>query len=377
MKEKAHRRISEEVAKKLWRNRDCETLVIATATFDWPDTDIRHHPAEDRDNVTQIQILTRRARHQYLETGFSPEFQCRLGDIFHLIQDGFISSDEMDTHNLIEGQVSRCLEQSPFYGIDAKSLTTEAQVFGFLRREVRPLEDAEEILLSAFRVCLSIGKAITSPRGNFKLAQQTHDLIREADGLLQEAEEQARQWKNETDKFLEPYETYFGSQVSEKEVERERSLAAARASVLRRIISALRQEERRYQQEIQDLEKKKATWLGRSKVAKERQLNRLLEQAAKVASTLQKLKNVLARGYQSRHEFMERNASWLGIDVEEFRTPRELQSIIVDRETRLCAIPLMCGDNARQLGISVEPKFLSALRSYPVFGKEFGPQVTP
>ena len=372
MKEKVHRRISEEVAKKLWPNSDCQTLVIATATFDWPETDIRHHPTEDGDNVTRIQILTRRARHQYLETGFSQELQCRLGDIFHLIQDGFISSDDMGTHNLIEGQVSRWLEQFPFYGIEPTSLTTQAQVFGFLRREVRPLEEPEEILASAFRVCLSTGKAITSPRGRFRLAQQANHLTRTVEELLREVENQVNQWKSETDKVVDSYETYFSWQVGEKEAERERSRDAAKASVLRRIIRAVKREERRYQQEMRDLEEREGTWFGRSKAAKEARLNRLLEQAAKVALTLRKLKDMLARGYQSQYEFMERNASWLGVDIEEFMAARELESIIAEQEKRLCRVPLACGNNAQKLGVAVKPNVLSELGSYPVFERELG-----
>jgi len=372
MKEKVHRRISEEVAKKLWPNRDCQTFVIATATFDWPGTDVRHHPAEDRDNVRRIQILTRRARHQYLETGFSQEFQCRLGDIFHLIQDGFISSDDMDVHNRIEGLVSRCLEQFPFYGIEATSFTTQPQVFAFLRREVRPLQEAEEILASAFRVCLSIGKATTGPRSRFKLGEQANHLVRKAERLLQQVENQASQWKSEADGVLEAYESYFDSQVTDKAAERERGRAAAKESVLRRIIRALRREERRYEQEIQEVERKKATWLGRSRAAKEAHLNRLLEQGRQVASTLHRLKDILARGYESRYAFMERNASWVGIDIEEFRTSGELESIIVDQERRLCTLPLTCGQTARKLGIAIEANVLSELRSYPAFERELG-----
>lgn len=373
MKAKAHRRISEAVAKELWPDRDCHTLVVATVTFDWPGTDIRHHPTEDSDNLAQIMDFTHHARYEYLEEGFSQELQCRLGDIFHLIQDGFISSDNMDTHNLIEGQVSRLLEQFPFYGIEAEHLRTELEVEAFLQREVRPLQDAEEILKSAFRACLSIGKVITSPRGRFKLGEQANHLMAKADRLLREVEEQANQWKSETDRLLlQPYEEYLGSQIAAKKHKHECSQATARGSIVRRIMSALRREEQRYQQEIQDLENRKATWLGRSKAAKEAKLNRLVEQATHVASTLQKLKDILGRGYQSRYEFMETNAPWLAIDIEQFRTPEEIESFILNQETRLCAVVVICGPNARQLCIYVEPKLLSALRSYPVFVRELG-----
>jgi len=234
------------------------------------------------------------------------------------------------------------------------------------------LEDPEEILASAFRVCLSMGKAITSPRDRFRLGEQTNHLVAETDTLLHKLEEQANQWQSETDNLLESYEGYFRQLASDKEAEREQSRDAAKASVLRRIIRAVRREERRYQQEMRDLEEREATWFGRSKAAKEARLNRLLEQAAKVALTVRKLKDMLARGYQSQYEFMERNASWLRVDTEEFMAPRELESIIVEQEKRLCRVPLVCGNNARKLGVAVEPNVLSELGSYPVFERELG-----
>lgn len=344
VKAKVHRRISEAVAQKLWPKIDCETLHIATETFDWPGTDLRHHPSEGRDNVTRIMILTRRARYQYLETGFSQDLQCRLGDIFHLIQDGLISSENMEAHNAIEGQVSLHLEEFPFYGVNPQDLATEAEVFAFLRREVRPFQDGEGILVSAFRLCLSVGKAITSPRPRFKLGEQANHLMVKADSLLREVEEQAKQWKSETDKLLEqPYEEYFGSQIADKKREHESRRARARSSIVRRIISALRREEQRFQQEIQDLEKTKTDWFERSKAAKEAKKNRLVERATQVASMLQKLKDILGRGYQSRYEYMERNAPWLGIDIAEFRKPGEIESFIVNRERRLCAVRNLLG----------------------------------
>lgn len=132
MRERAHRRLSEAVAQQLWPNTDCWLLVTASATADSVRTVPRHHPTRDSNNVSHIQNLTRRARHQYLRTGFSEELQKRLGDIFHLVQDGFISSDSMEEHNILESQVSRHLEQFVFYGVDAQSLTSLAELYDFL-----------------------------------------------------------------------------------------------------------------------------------------------------------------------------------------------------------------------------------------------------
>jgi hypothetical protein len=188
VKSHVHRRISEAVAQELWPDTDCWTLIKATGTADWPGTGIRHHPTKDSDNVTHIQNLTRRARYQYLEARLSLGVQRQLGDIFHLIQDGFISSESMEAHNLIEAEVSRYLEQFTFYGIDAQTLTTQRQVFDLIRGEMRPLESPEQILSAAFNVCLSVASAISSPRGRFELGERANDLIRQAGTLLQAVE---------------------------------------------------------------------------------------------------------------------------------------------------------------------------------------------
>lgn len=213
---------------------------------------------------------------------------------------------------------------------------------------------------------------MTSPRGRFELGEQANDLVHDADTLLQEVEDQASEWECKTHEVLEVYETYFAGQIGAAQAERQRMQAAAGASVWRRIISRLAREDRRYQEEIEGLEKQRAKLFDRSRAAKEAELNRLLGRAGQVVLMLRRLRDILSDGYQSTYDSAGKNAQWLGIDMTEFRTAKQLESIVQEQEAGLGAVLLMCARKAKQLSICVDPKVLSALQSYPAFASELG-----
>lgn len=373
MKAHVHRRMSEAVARELWPDANCEVVVGASVTMDAVKTVPRHHPTNDTHNVGCIQDWTRTARQEYLEAGLSDQCQIQLGNVFHLVQDGFISSQRLEAHNDLEGQVSRHLAQFTFYGIDGESLTTEYEVDDFVRDEVRPLEDPEQILARAFRVCLSIGRAVTSPKADFGPGVRANDLITEAERLIQEAESECNKWMD-TDpaKTSKASENYFSVQISEMEAA---SLEVSdRASVLQRIMGSHRQEARRYKDEIESLRKQKAKVIRDSSARNERRLNGLLELAGQGTLALQELKDFLPAGYQPQYESAQRNARWLGIDTQEFLTPGELESFIARHEDRLCNLAAVLGNIARQLAVSVDLRLLKALDSYPSFRADLSSQ---
>lgn len=363
MKGRCHHRVSEEVAKVLWPSADCEMLLAAVRTFDWPGTDVRHHPTHTTDNVRTIQKLVRRARYQYLQAGFSEELQCQLGNIFHLIQDGFISSDRMEDHNLVEAAVSRRMDQCTFYGIQPDTLSTQTEVFEFIRREVRPIQDAEKILLSSFRACLSLARAVTSPKVDFELGQQANNLIRDVGLLLDEIERDAAAWEAKADKAFESYETYFAGQVGAAEAELRRLQVDAAASVWRRIKSVLSREDRRHKAKIDSLQRQKTRLLERSKAAKAPELNRLLDRAGQAASLLQRLEGIATERYQSMYDAAAKDAGWQGVNMREFRRLTELKSFSVEHERTLDAVLLPCVRKARDVSIPVESEVLSTFQS--------------
>jgi len=373
VKAHVHRSLSDAVARELWPNANCEVLVGASVTMDAVKTVPRHHPTNDTDNISCIRDWTRAARREYLKAGLSDQCQIQLGNVFHLVQDGFISSQRLEAHSDLEGQVSRYLAQFTSYGIDGESMTTEIEVGDFVRDEVRPLEDPEQILARAFRACLSIGRAVTSPKADFVLGVRANDLMTEAERLIQEVETECSKWMD-TDpaNTSKASENYFSVQIGEMEAA---SLEVAdSASVFQRITRRHKKEARRYQEERENLQKQKAKFIRDSTARNERRLKALLELAGQGASVLRELKEVLAAGYEPQYEFAQRNARWLGIEAQEFLTPRELQSFITSHEDRLCNLAPVLGSIARQAAISVDVMRWRALGSYPVFRTELSPQ---
>jgi hypothetical protein len=373
VKAHVHRSMSEAVARELWPDTDCRVLVGASVTMDAVKTVPRHHPTDTTDNIGCIQDWTQAARQEYLKAGLSAQCQIHLGNVFHLVQDGFISSQEMEAHDDLEGQVSRELAHFPFYGIDGDRLTTKYEVDDFLWREVRPLQDPEQILAGAFRACLSIGRAVTSPRSDFQPGVRANDLITAAERLIQEVESECKRWMD-----AEPAKTtilgddYFSVQISEMKAA---SLEVAdRTSVFQRVTGSYRKETGRYESEMEHLQKQKARLLSNSAARNENRLKGLLELAGRGASVLGELKATLGAGYQPQYEFAQRNARWLGICTEDFPTPSELEWLIGMHEERLCSLAPTLGSIARQASISVDPISLKPFDSYPVFRAELGSQ---
>jgi len=369
VKAHVHRSMSEAVARELWPDANCEVLVGASVTMDAVKTVPRHHPTNDTDNIGCIQDWTRAARQEYLEAGLADWCQIQLGNVFHLVQDGFIAFDTREGHNEVEGRVSRFLEQFPFYGIHGERVTTESQVIDFLRDEIRALEDPEQILARAFRVCLSIGRAVTSPREDFSLGVRANHLMKEALRLIQELETECSNWmQREPAKTLEATEEYFRAQIGAMEAASHEVVDGA--SIRQRISGSHKVQARRYEGEIAGLEMQKTKLLKDSTARNERRLNELLNVAGRVASALQELRVTLAASYQPQYEFAQRNAWWLGIDTDDFLTPRELESFSVRHEDRLCNLAPVLGIIARQTATWVDPMRLKPLESYPVFRTE-------
>jgi hypothetical protein len=373
VKAHVHRSISEAVACELWPDTDCRVLVGASVTMDAVKTVPRHQPASTTDNTGCIQDWARAAREEYLEAGLSVQCQIHLGNVFHLVQDGFISSQRQETHNDLEGQVSRYVAQFTCCGIDGESVTTEYGLNDFLRRQVGPIEDPQQILARAFRVCLFVGRAVTSPRADFQPGVRANDLITEAERLIQEVESEVKKWMDaEPAKTSKLRDNYFSVQISEMKAA---SLEVAdRVSVFQRITGSYKRETGRYENEMERLQKQKAKLLSDSAARNEYCLKGLLELAGRAASVVHKLKATLGAGYQPQYELAQSNARWLGICAQDFPTPSELEWLIRMHEERVCSLAPTLGSIARQAAISVDLISLETLDSYPVFRAELGSQ---
>jgi hypothetical protein len=336
-------------------------------------TVVRHHPSKDYDNIAYIHDWIRRARQDYLESGLSDECQIQLGNAFHLIQDGFIASDSMDEHNHLEGRLSRYLPQFTFYGIEPRVLATEREVLDFVRDEVRALEDPEEILTQACRVCLSIAGAVTTARADFELGERAQRLTDEADRLVQQLEEDSREWKDsQPEKALDSYSAYYGEQIRAKHGQWNDT--GVGASWLARITGKHTRNRLRHQKEIDGLDRQKAELLERSKAGQQAHLNRLLGLAGQAVLALQGLKDIVDSGYQGQYEFRRQNGKWLGVDVARYKAPEELVSFIAQCEQPLCNVARVLGGIARRLTLSMHPSVLARLEWYPLFTAELAPQ---
>jgi hypothetical protein len=234
MRQEDHRIITEKVANILAPQANLRLFISASGEHvDLIREDvISHHSYQNLKNVYKHIC---EARREYLQHGFSDDFQYSLGYASHYIQDlmAITTSDKAlsgyskQYHDSIEAKISGHSRYIASEGIEPVILRGYSEVTAFVRKQIgdvlahqdRALSKTEESLELCFKTCLSVAKAICRNDGGFfqgdtvnRLVSQIEQDLNELRNLNDEMLSKCTRYINQAKDRLDLEKAIYGSE---------------------------------------------------------------------------------------------------------------------------------------------------------------------